>query len=153
MVKQNDNTSKDSNGTASYIEKSDSVYSIKAPTEDKELYDTISFIPCECETFIIEGCDNIPLESNSIYKAYKAILDFTDDVDVEEFFTVHKIVVTKSIPLNTGFRGAASNAAAFLLLVKELCNLVLSRDELVTIGSNVSSDVPYFIDTYLSHKV
>ena len=52
----------------------------------EELYDTISFVPCKCETFTIEGCNDIPLESNSIYKAYQALIDFTDDLDILDFF-------------------------------------------------------------------
>ncbi|RLA68824.1 MAG: 4-(cytidine 5'-diphospho)-2-C-methyl-D-erythritol kinase, partial [Epsilonproteobacteria bacterium] len=43
----------------------------------EDLYDTIKFVPCECETFTIEGCEGVPLESNTIYKAYKALNDHT----------------------------------------------------------------------------
>jgi 4-diphosphocytidyl-2-C-methyl-D-erythritol kinase len=153
MVKHNDNISKSRNRAASYIERSDSGYSIKAHTKVKGLYDTISFVPCECETFTIEGCDDIPLELNSIYKAYKALLDFTDDLDIVDFFYAHKIVVTKGIPLQVGLRGAASDAAAFILLVKEVCNLILCSDELANIGSTVGADVPFFIHNYHSDDI
>ncbi len=148
MVKHNGKISKNKNRAVSYIERSDSGYSIKAHAKIKGLYDTISFVPCECETFTIEGCDNIPLELNSMYKAYKALLDFTDDLDIVDFFTAHKIVVTKGIPLQAGLGGAASDAAAFILLVKDACNLILSVDELANIGSTVGADVPFFIHSY-----
>jgi 4-diphosphocytidyl-2-C-methyl-D-erythritol kinase len=153
MVKHIDNISKSRNRAASYIERSDFRCSIKAHAKVKGLYDTISFVPCECETFTIEGCDDIPLESNSIYKAYKALLDFTDDLDIADFFYAHKIVVTKGIPLHAGLGGAASDAAAFILLVKEVCNLILSMDELVSIGSTVDTDVPFFIHRYYSDEI
>ncbi len=153
MVKQNDNISKSKNRVASYIERSDSGYSIKAHAKVKGLYDTISFVPCECETFTIEGCDAIPSESNSIYKAYKALLDFTDDLDIVDFFTTHKVVVTKGIPLQSGLGGAASDAAAFILLVKDVCNLILSSDELASIGSTVGDDVHFFIHSYHSDDI
>lgn len=153
MVKQNDNISKNRNRAVSSIERSDSGYSIKAHAKGKGLYDTISFVPCECETFTIEGCDNIPLELNSMYKAYKALLDFTDDLDIVDFFTTHKVVVTKSIPLQSGLGSAASDAAAFILLVKDVCNLILSVDELATIGSTVGDDVTSFIHAYHSDDI
>jgi 4-diphosphocytidyl-2-C-methyl-D-erythritol kinase len=99
------------------------------------------------------GCDAIPSESNSIYKAYKTLLDFTDDLDIVDFFTTHKVVVIKGIPLQSGLGGAASDAAAFILLVKDVCNLILSSDELSSIGSTVGDDVPFFIHSYHSDDI
>jgi 4-diphosphocytidyl-2-C-methyl-D-erythritol kinase len=138
-----------------YIETSDSGYSIKAhakvikitdidkPSEyicAEDLYDTISFVPCKCDIFTIEGCDNIPLESNTIYKAFHALNDFTNELDILDFFHLHKVVVTKGIPSSVGFGGASSDAAAFLHLVKEVCNLILSTDELGKIASQIGAD-------------
>ncbi len=142
IEKQHQNRSKSNNRIKDSIQRSDSGYSIKAYTKGKELYNTISFVPHECKTFTIEGCDDIPLESNTIYKAYKALLDYTNDSDISDFFCEHKVVVTKSISSQAN---TSSNAAAFMLLVKEVCNLILSEDELVTIGSTVGADVPFFI--------
>ena len=174
--KQNENKSKNANREKPYVETSDSGYSIKAHakvniflkiTGDKdgqytllsrvlrveELYDTISFVVCKCESFTIEGCDNIPLESNTIYKAYQALNDFTADSDIEDFFCEHKVVVTKRIPSQSGLGGSSSNAAAFMHLLKEVCNLILSTSELVKIGNTISSDVPFFIYNYPSANV
>ena len=143
--KQHQNRSKSNNRIKDSIQRSDSGYSIKAYTKGKELYNTISFVPHECKTFTIEGCDDIPLESNTIYKAYKALLDYTNDSDISDFFCEHKVVVTKSISSQAELAGDSSNAAAFILLAKEVCNLILSSDELVQIGSTVGTDVPFFI--------
>ena len=153
MVQHNKSISKRKSLAASFIEKSDSGYSIKAHAKVKGSYDTISFVPCECETFTIEGCDDIPLKLNSIYKAYKALLDYTNDSDIADFFYEHKIVVTKGIPLQEDLGGAASDAAAFILLVKEVCNLILCSDELANIGSTVGADVPFFIHNYHSDDI
>ncbi|QSZ42619.1 4-(cytidine 5'-diphospho)-2-C-methyl-D-erythritol kinase [Sulfurimonas aquatica] len=158
------------------IDKNDSSYSIKAHAkvniflkftdfeDTKEtllsrvvrvdnLYDTISFIPCKCKAFTIEGCDEIPLESNTIYKAYTELINSTIDSDIEEFFTEHKVVVTKNIPISSGLGGASSNAAAFILLAKEICNLILSTNELIKIGTKIARDVPFFIYNYSSANV
>ncbi len=119
----------------------------------EDLYDTIAFMPFECETFTIEGCEGIPLESNTIYKAYKALNDYTGDLDILDYFYKHKVVVTKRIPSQAGLGGGSSDAAAFMRLVKEVCNLMLSTDELAKIGSTIGADLPFFIYNYPSANV
>jgi len=119
----------------------------------EDLYDTIAFVPCECETFTIEGCEDIPLESNTIYKAYKALNDHTGDLDILNFFYNHKVVVTKRIPSQAGLGGGSSDAAAFMLLVKEVCNLLISTKDLAKLGSTIGADLPFFIYNYPSANV
>ncbi len=119
----------------------------------ENLYDTIEFIPCECETFTIEGCDDIPLESNTIYKAYKALNDKTGDLDILNFFYKHKVRVTKHIPTQAGLGGGSSDAASFMRLVKEVCNLSITTQELAELGSTVGMDLPFFIYNYPSANV
>jgi len=119
----------------------------------EDLYDTINFIPCECKSFTIEGCTGIPLESNTIYKAYKALNKYTGDLDILNFFYTHKVVVTKRIPSQAGLGGGSSDAAAFMRLVKEVCTLMLSTEELAQIGSTIGSDLPFFIYDYPSANV
>lgn len=114
----------------------------------ENLYDTLSFVPCECKTFTLEGCQGIPLESNTIYKAYKALNDHTGDLDILNFFYAHKVVVKKRIPSQAGLGGGSSNAAAFMRLVKEACNLMISTEELAKISSNIGADLPFFIYNY-----
>ncbi len=114
------------------------------------IYDTISFVPSVCECFTIEGCDEIPIHENSITHAYKALIDFTDDSDIEEFFKEHKVVVKKNIPKKIGFGSAASDAASFLLLCKEACSLVLTMDELMHIGNSSGMDMAFFLHPHTS---
>jgi len=68
----------------------------------EDLYDTITFEPCECETFPIEGCDDVPLESTTIYKAYNALNESTGVFNIRNFFSNHKSGVTKRIPSRAG---------------------------------------------------
>jgi 4-diphosphocytidyl-2-C-methyl-D-erythritol kinase len=119
----------------------------------EDLYDTIAFVPCECDTFTIEGCKDVPLESNTIYKAYKALNDYTGDLDILNFFYKHKVVVTKRIPSQAGLGGGSSDAAAFMRLVKEVCNLLISTKELAKLGSTIGADLPFFIYNYSSANV
>ena len=119
----------------------------------EDLYDTISFVPCECDTFTIEGCEGVALESNTIYKAYKALNDYTGDLDILNFFYKHKVVVTKRIPSQAGLGGGSSDAAAFMRLVKEVCHLMISTEELAKLGSTIGADLPFFIYNYPSANV
>lgn len=164
------------NRRQSTIEKTDAGYSIKAHAKVniflkitghkdgyhtllsrfmyvEDLYDTITFEPCECDTFTIEGCEGIPLESNTIYKAYKALNDHTGDLEILDFFYKHKVVVTKRIPSQAGLGGGSSDAAAFMRLVKEVCNLLISTEELAKLGSTIGADLPFFIYNYTSANV
>ena len=117
------------------------------------LYDTISFIPCKCESFTIEGCEDIPLESNTIYKTYKALNEATGDLDLLEFFYNHKVVVTKRIPSQAGLGGGSSDAAAFMRLAAKSCNLLISTDKMAEIASGIGADIPFFIYNYSSANV
>ena len=119
----------------------------------EELYDSIAFVPCECETFTIEGCEGIPLKSNTIYKAYRALNEYTGDLDILNYFYKHKVVVTKRIPAQAGLGGGSSDAAAFMRLVKEVCNLLIGTKELAKIGSAIGADIPFFIYNYPSANV
>jgi len=173
---KNNNKLNSTNRGKSTIEKSDSGYSIKAYAKVniflkitgykdgyhtlisrfmrvEDLYDTITFVPCKCDTFTIEGCDNVPLESNTIYKAYTALNEHTGDLDILNFFYQHKVVVTKRIPSQAGLGGGSSDAAAFMRLVKDVCNLLISTKDLANLGSTVGADLPFFIYNYPSANV
>ncbi len=111
---------------------------IKVP----HLYDTISFVPQECDTFTIEGCGEILVTSNIIYKAYKAM-----NID-SDFFNKHKVVVEKNIPSGAGLGGGSSDAAAFMRLFNKVCKLGITTPTLAKIGSTIGADVPFFIYNY-----
>ncbi len=119
----------------------------------EELYDTIRFEPCEVDRFTIEGCDGIALEQNSIYRAYKALNLHTGDLELLDFFYRHKVVVEKRIPQGAGLGGGSSDAAAFLRLAKEACNLLIDTDALASIGATIGADVPFFVYNYPSANV
>jgi 4-diphosphocytidyl-2-C-methyl-D-erythritol kinase len=119
----------------------------------ENLYDTIRFEPCKCEHFTIVGCDDVPLEENTIYKAYKALNLATGDLDLLEFFYNHKVVVEKRIPSQAGLGGGSSDGAAFMRLAKEACNLMLSTEALAKIGSTIGADFPFFIYNYPAANV
>jgi len=118
-----------------------------------DLYDTIRFVPAECERFTIEGCPDVPRESNTVYKAWKALNEATGDLDLLEFFLHHKVVIDKRIPSQAGLGGGSSDAGAFLRLAHRVCDLRISLDRLAEIGASVGADVPFFVHDYPSANV
>jgi 4-diphosphocytidyl-2-C-methyl-D-erythritol kinase len=106
------------------------------------LYDTVSFVPQKCENFTIEGCDGVPVKSNTIYKAYQAMNIETD------FFQNHKVLVEKNIPSGAGLGGGSSDATAFMRLFNEVCELGINTPTLAKIGSTVGADIPFFVYNY-----
>ena len=87
------------------------------------LYDTISFVPKKCETFIIQGCGDVPVEVNTIYKSFVAM---KNELNIDtDFFKHHKVVVEKNIPSGAGLGGGSSDAAAFMRLFNEISCIML----------------------------
>ncbi len=119
----------------------------------EDLYDTITFVPWECDTFTIEGCDGVPREENTIYKAYRALNLHLGNLDVIDFFLHHKVVVAKCIPAQAGLGGGSSDAGAFLRLVRQVCDLNLDDSQLSNIGATIGADVPFFVHNYPSANV
>ena len=112
------------------------------------LYDTLTFVPQLSPTFTLEGCEGVPLQSNTIYKAYHALLTYTHSPKLKAFFHAHKVVVTKRIPSQAGLGGGSSDAAAFMRLVNQVCQLTLSTERLAEIGSSIGADLPFFLYNY-----
>ena len=67
---------------------------------------------------------------------------------MKSIYNLHgiKITLIKKIPTCSGLGGGSSNAAAILKGVNILYNLKLSNKKLELIGSQLGSDVPFFIE-------
>ena len=119
----------------------------------ENLYDELSFVSKEHEGFEIRGNFSCTTEQNTIYKAYKALLEYTSSKELENFMQKYAIKVDKSIPAFAGLGGGSSDAATYLKMCNEVLNLELSLDELATIGLKVGADVPFFVYGYESANV
>lgn len=116
----------------------------------EKLFDVLSFEKNNKDKFYLEGDFSCKLESNTIYKAYKLIKAYKG---VEEFFKTYSVKVKKNIPEFAGLGGGSSNAATFLLMANEYCNLELSKEELSNLAIKIGADVPFFIYEYNSANV
>lgn len=115
------------------------------------LYDLIDFNEGYFDEFTLIGKFGCETKNNTIYKAYEKLVEIS--LDVEEYFKKHCVIVDKRIPELAGLGGGSSNAATFMLMVNEVCNLNLSKDELCDIAVQIGADVPFFIYEYDSANV
>ncbi|MCJ7766052.1 MAG: 4-(cytidine 5'-diphospho)-2-C-methyl-D-erythritol kinase [Thiovulaceae bacterium] len=119
----------------------------------KTLYDTLTFVPKEGDDFVIEGGFNCETGQNTIYKAFKALLEATHSESLKRLMQSHAVKVDKKIPSFAGLGGGSSDAATYLLMCNEVLHLGLSREELAHIGATVGADVPFFVYGYQSANV
>jgi 4-diphosphocytidyl-2-C-methyl-D-erythritol kinase len=56
-----------------------------------------------------------------------------------------KIILKKNIPSGAGLGGGSGNAAGVLLALNILWNLKIPRDDLISMSSELGSDVPFFL--------
>lgn len=118
-----------------------------------DLYDTLTFVPKDNEDFVILGDFNCETGQNTIYKAFKSLLEATGSESLKRLMQSHGVNVDKKIPSFAGLGGGSSDAATYLLMCNEVLHLGLSRDELATIGAKVGADVPFFVYGYQSANV
>ena len=119
----------------------------------ESLYDELEFIPNADEGFLIEGDFGCKTEQNTIYKAYKALLEKTQSQVLREFFHLNGVGVEKRIPAFAGLGGGSSDAATFLHMCNDTLSLGLGIEELVEVGMQVGADVPFFLYGYTSANV
>ena len=115
------------------------------------LYDLISFTKKQCDDFTLIGDFGCTTKKNTIYKAYTILKEKSPKV--EDFFKNHCVKVEKNIPEFAGLGGGSSNCATFMIMVNEVCELNISKDQLAKIALNIGADVPFFIYEYDSANV
>ncbi len=124
----------------------------------ENLYDELEFVKKEdtnvkVSEFDIIGEFSCEVKQNSIYKAYRALKEFTHSKKLEELMQVYAIKVDKNIPAFAGLGGGSSDAATYLKMCNNILDLGLTPKELASIGLKVGADVPFFIYGYDSANV
>ncbi|DAB33533.1 MAG TPA: 4-(cytidine 5'-diphospho)-2-C-methyl-D-erythritol kinase [Sulfurospirillum sp. UBA12182] len=120
----------------------------------EDLYDELSIEKKQtADYFELVGEFGCPLEKNTLYKALVAFKEAGFTKEVDEFCATYALHVKKNIPSFAGLGGGSSDAASFLVMLNELLNTHLSKEQLSQIGSKVGADVPFFIYDYASANV
>lgn len=118
-----------------------------------ELYDELSFEPKSTSGFVLHGDFDCETEQNTIYKAYKALLEATNSEALANLIERYAIRVDKRIPSFAGLGGGSSDAATFLRMCNNAIDLGLGLNQLAQIGAQVGADVPFFIYDYNAANV
>lgn len=63
------------------------------------------------------------------------------------------VKVTKNIPSQAGLGGGSSDAATLLLYLNSISGIALPKSELMSLGTKVGCDVPFFISEYRAATV
>ncbi|QPH99221.1 4-(cytidine 5'-diphospho)-2-C-methyl-D-erythritol kinase [Campylobacter concisus] len=116
----------------------------------EQLFDEIYFK--KSDSFAIE-CNNRDIKDNIIQKAVDELKRAGFSNELDEFFSSHKIIINKNIPIGAGLGGGSSNAATFLLMVNDELNLNIKHENLMQIASKIGADVAFFVSGYKAANV
>ena len=122
--------------------RSDGYHDLSMIMVSVDLNDYISVYKTEEKEIVVESNNHrMPLNArNDVFKAAKLI---RDAYGIESGV---KIILEKSIPICAGLGGGSTDAAATIRALDKLWQLNLSKEEKVSIGFEIGSDVPYCLD-------
>lgn len=104
-----------------------------------DLFDILTFEPADKFEFTCSD-ESLPSdETNLVVKAVR-ILEKIKGNPIKV-----KIHLDKRIPMQAGLGGGSSDAAATLISLNEMTKLNLKYDQLIELGLQLGSDVPFFI--------
>jgi len=116
------------------------------------LCDTLSFESKSTPSKRFELLSDTPLpQKNTVTEAYRLLKEKAPKI--ESFFHTHRVRLIKRIPQGAGLGGGSSDAAAFLRLCNDVCDLKLSLETLAKIGEKIGADVPFFVYGYPAANV
>ena len=92
------------------------------------------------ETTLELNRDYLPInDKNTIIKAIHIM---QERYNIEEEFRCR---LEKHIPTRAGLAGGSADAAAAIRMINRMCNLHLTKDEMIAAGKEVGADVPFCI--------
>lgn len=116
----------------------DGYHDIETLMQCIELYDFIHL--SNSKKIEIESDLNIPIEDNLVFKAASFLKRYAS------YQKGVRIVLQKNIPVSAGLGGGSSDAAYTLLGLNKLWGLGLTIKDLIKLGLEIGSDVPFFLN-------
>ena len=118
--------------------RADGFHELRTVFQTISLGDTldVEFEPSRRTSIELTGCDQIA--DNLVARAARAAMDAMKLTWKVRFH------LTKRIPMGAGLGGGSSDAAAVLLALPVLAGRELALEELVALGAQFGSDVPFF---------
>ncbi|QVK17960.1 4-(cytidine 5'-diphospho)-2-C-methyl-D-erythritol kinase [Mycoplasmatota bacterium] len=119
----------------------DNYHNLKMVMTTIDLYDRLTFDNIQEDKIILNSNKlYLPVdEKNLVYKVAKLI---KDSYNINSGI---KIFINKNIPIAAGLAGGSSDAAATIRAMNKMFKLGLSLSEMIDIGMQVGSDVPFCI--------
>ncbi len=118
----------------------DGFHEISTCFQTVSLHDTLTFE--ENDELVLSCVDkNIPVDERNLI--IKAAAELQKKFGITRGAKIH---LEKRIPSPAGLGGGSSDGAIALLGLAKLWNLQIKRTELLEIGKNLGSDVPFFFD-------
>ncbi len=119
----------------------DGYHNMKMIMQTINIFDIIKIQKTDTGNINIKSSKQITddIQNNLIYKACMAVIEYAD-VDNEIGLNIE---IEKIIPMGAGMAGGSANCATTILILNELLDLNLSINEMMHIGKNLGSDVPY----------
>lgn len=118
--------------------RSDGYHEVSMVMQSIDLYDTVTLTKQDKGIRLVTNRDDLPGDSSNL--AYQAahLLQQTYSLTTGVNITLHK-----KIPIAAGLAGGSSDAAAVLKGMNELFKLELSDLQLMQLGAQLGSDVPF----------
>lgn len=104
-----------------------------------DLYDWMIFTPTLDDQIEIDGLSEVRPEENLIYRAAQILRPHAKK------FCGLNIKIEKNIPMGAGLGGGSSNAATTLIVLNQLWECSLNKEQLADYGVKLGADVPIFI--------
>jgi 4-diphosphocytidyl-2-C-methyl-D-erythritol kinase len=117
----------------------DGYHNISSLMQCISIYDNLTFE--QADTIEVVSDLDIPPGDNLVYKAASFLKQYTS------YKKGAKIALHKNIPVSAGLGGGSSDAAYTLSGLNRIWGLGLSNRELSTIGAEIGSDVPFFLNS------
>jgi 4-diphosphocytidyl-2-C-methyl-D-erythritol kinase len=119
----------------------DGYHEVKMIMQTIKLHDRIIIEPLPYGIDVVSNRRYVPSGAGNI--AYKAAELITDRCNLKSGV---RVKIDKRIPVAAGLGGGSSDAAAVLKGINELFSLGLSNKELMILGKEIGSDVPFCIN-------
>jgi len=94
----------------------------------------LSFVSCVAKALTIECDTESVCDFGDIYGVYTRVLEYTNDSDIEEFFSTHKVLFSKIENAKEPYE-ILTPSEIFLEKTKDACSLVLTQDELKNLNA------------------
>lgn len=117
----------------------DGFHELRSVFQTVSIYDSlkIAYTPGRKTEVVLAGAEEIP--DNLVLRAARLLLAHTGGTGRIE------MRLTKRIPMGAGMGGGSSDAAAVLLALPVLAGWRVGLEELVRLGAELGSDVPFFL--------